>query len=124
MLCDFEVSSQLPSDETDKDATVPTYWQLQVEQVEFVRVYKYMLMSSTRLTRYQEEQLAQVGGSEKYLAVSAVVAAGKVFKTLIESVEGVLFVAPCKSLCWIPDLVQTAFCFLASNSCASPTAAS
>ncbi|CAK8990139.1 unnamed protein product [Durusdinium trenchii] len=99
-----------------------------------------MLMSSTRLTRYQEEQLAQVGGSEKYLAVSAVVAAGKVFKTLIESVEGVLFVAPCKSLClhfvqwllisshrtkcWIPDLVQTAFCFLASNSCASPTAAS
>ena len=112
VLCgDFEVAINRAAfnDETDKDVVQDAkidYWQLQVDKAEFVRAYKYMLMSSTRLTRHQEEQLAQLDGSDSIHLKAAAgagktfVAAHKVFKTLIEHEEGqVVFVAPCKSLC-------------------------
>ncbi|CAK9058610.1 unnamed protein product [Durusdinium trenchii] len=82
------------------------YWQLQVNKTEFVKAYKSMLMSSTRLTPHQQDRLSKLDESNRIHLKAAAgsgktfVAAQKVVNTLLGHPEGqVLFVAPCKTLC-------------------------
>ncbi|CAK9024442.1 Uncharacterized protein SCF082_LOCUS16621 [Durusdinium trenchii] len=112
VLCgDFEVSFnraafQHQTNTAGSPGEKIDYWQLQVNKTEFVKAYKSMLMSSTRLTPHQQDRLSKLDGSQHFHLKAAAgsgktfVAAHKVVNTLLEKDEGrVLFVAPCKSLC-------------------------
>ncbi|CAK9113857.1 unnamed protein product [Durusdinium trenchii] len=81
-------------------------WQVQIEKTEFVKAYKNVLMSSTKLTLHQEEKLRELDEpGDVHLAAAAgsgktFIAVRKILSTLGASTDDqVLFVAPSKCLC-------------------------
>ncbi|CAK9049065.1 unnamed protein product [Durusdinium trenchii] len=105
-LCDAVLSGALEKKVTNTDAFGLRNMKVQIEKTEFVKAYKEVLMSSTKLTPHQEEKVRELDGpGDFHLSAAAgsgkkFVAIRKVLQTLSANEEGlVFFAAPSKSLC-------------------------